>query len=85
MLTLGQKPSIPVVSKVPTIILGIDVLYGSPKQSDVSSIAAVGSPDNVLPGAVIDNKLGQFMKFKGASETSLSHCGGTTRGAVSIP
>ncbi|XVF20204.1 hypothetical protein REPUB_Repub11eG0177800 [Reevesia pubescens] len=43
MLTIEQTPSIPVVSKVPTIILGMDVSHGSPGQSDVPSIAAVVS------------------------------------------
>ncbi|KAG8473365.1 hypothetical protein CXB51_035499 [Gossypium anomalum] len=107
MLTLGQTPSIPVVSKVPTIILGMGALFGFPEQPDVPSIAAmvssrrwplissygtsgytqdgvsefqfnqvlikllrlasslarsgtlkiVGSPDNVLHGTVIDNKV----------------------------
>ncbi|PPS08861.1 hypothetical protein GOBAR_AA11781 [Gossypium barbadense] len=97
MLTLGQTPSILVVSKVPTIILGMGALFGFPEQSDVPSIAAMvnsrrwplifsygasgplldfytssekrkpdqiiifkerqGSPDNVLHGIVIDNKV----------------------------
>ncbi|KAG8471341.1 hypothetical protein CXB51_036965 [Gossypium anomalum] len=39
MLTLGQTPSIPVVSKVPTIILGMGALFS--EQSDVPSIAAM--------------------------------------------
>ncbi|PPS08594.1 hypothetical protein GOBAR_AA12074 [Gossypium barbadense] len=44
MLTLGQTTSIPVVSKVPTIILGMGALFGFPEQSDVPSIAVmVGS------------------------------------------
>ncbi|KAG8478986.1 hypothetical protein CXB51_028878 [Gossypium anomalum] len=43
MLTLRQTPSIPVVSKVPTIILGMGVLFGFPEQSDVPSIAAMVS------------------------------------------
>ncbi|PPR87181.1 hypothetical protein GOBAR_AA33508 [Gossypium barbadense] len=43
MLTLGQTPSILVVSKVPTIILGMGALFGFPEQSDVPSIAAVAS------------------------------------------
>ena len=43
MLTLGQTPSIPVVSKVPTIILGMGALFGFPEQSDVPSIAATVS------------------------------------------
>ena len=33
--------SIPLVSKVPTLILGIDVSHGSAGRSDVPSIAAV--------------------------------------------
>ncbi|KAG8486250.1 hypothetical protein CXB51_019556 [Gossypium anomalum] len=41
MLTLGQTPSIPVVSKVPTIILGMGALFGFPKQSNVPSIATM--------------------------------------------
>ncbi|KHF98717.1 Protein argonaute 4 -like protein [Gossypium arboreum] len=41
MLTLRQTPSIPVVSKVPTIILGMGALFGFPEQSDVPSIAAM--------------------------------------------
>ncbi|KAG8478316.1 hypothetical protein CXB51_027995 [Gossypium anomalum] len=43
MLTLGQTPSIPVVSKVPTIILGMGALFGFPEQSDAPSIAAMVS------------------------------------------
>ncbi|KAG8480390.1 hypothetical protein CXB51_025111 [Gossypium anomalum] len=98
MLTLGQTPSIPVVSKVPTIILGMGALFSFPEQFDVPSIAAMilsskpvsdkmddgimkealldfytssgkrkpdqiiifsdgESPDNVLHGTVIDNKV----------------------------
>ncbi|KAG8496713.1 hypothetical protein CXB51_007815 [Gossypium anomalum] len=108
MLTLGKTPSIPVFSKVPTIILGMGALFGFPEQSDVPSITAMvsskrwplifsygasglsdkvddgimketlldlytssgkrkpdqiiifkdrGSPDNVLHGTVIDNKV----------------------------
>ncbi|KAG8472218.1 hypothetical protein CXB51_034292 [Gossypium anomalum] len=41
MLTLGQTPSIPVFSKVPTIILGMGALFGFPEQSDVPLIAAM--------------------------------------------
>ncbi|KAF9621118.1 hypothetical protein IFM89_016612 [Coptis chinensis] len=41
--TVECSPSIPMVSKVPTIILGMDVSHGSPGQSDVPSIAAVVS------------------------------------------
>ncbi|KHG21507.1 Protein argonaute 4 -like protein [Gossypium arboreum] len=43
MLTLGQTPSIPVVSKVPTIILEMGALFGFPEQSDVPSTAAMVS------------------------------------------
>ncbi|KAG8490549.1 hypothetical protein CXB51_013672 [Gossypium anomalum] len=43
MLTLGQTPSIPVVSKVSTIILGMGTLFGFLEQSDVPSIAAMVS------------------------------------------
>lgn len=43
MLAVEISPSIPMVSKVPTIILGMDVSHGSPGQSDVPSIAAVVS------------------------------------------
>ncbi|PPR97288.1 hypothetical protein GOBAR_AA23383 [Gossypium barbadense] len=41
MLTLGQTPSILVISKVPTIIIGMGALFGFPEQSDVPSIAAM--------------------------------------------
>ncbi|PPS17388.1 hypothetical protein GOBAR_AA03190 [Gossypium barbadense] len=95
MLTLGQTPSILVVSKVPTIILGMGALFGFPEQSDVPLMILSskpvsnkvddgimkealldfytslgkrkpdqiiifrdgGSPDNVLHGIVIDNKV----------------------------
>ncbi|PPS02876.1 hypothetical protein GOBAR_AA17784 [Gossypium barbadense] len=99
MLTLGQTSSIPVVSKVPTIILGMGTLFSFSEQPDMPSIAAMilsskpvsdkvddgimkkalldfytslgkrkpnqiiifrdgqGSPDNVLHGTVIDNKV----------------------------
>nr|ACZ04920.1 argonaute 4-like protein [Pelargonium x hortorum] len=43
MLAIEHSPSIPMVSKVPTIIVGMDVSHGSPGQSDVPSIAAVVS------------------------------------------
>lgn len=43
MLAVEHTPSIPLVSKVPTIILGMDVSHGSPGRSDVPSIAAVVS------------------------------------------
>ncbi|KAK8581489.1 hypothetical protein V6N12_071710 [Hibiscus sabdariffa] len=41
MLTIER--SIPMISNVPTIIMGMDVSHGSPGQSDVPSIAAVVS------------------------------------------
>ena len=41
MLAVEHTPSIPIVSKAPTIILGMDVSHGSPGQSDIPSIAAV--------------------------------------------
>lgn len=43
LLAVEHTPSIPLVSKAPTIILGMDVSHGSPGQSDVPSIAAVVS------------------------------------------
>ncbi|KAK4477948.1 hypothetical protein RD792_017213 [Penstemon davidsonii] len=44
MLAAEISPTIiPMVSKVPTIIVGMDVSHGSPGQSDVPSIAAVVS------------------------------------------
>ncbi|PPR85910.1 hypothetical protein GOBAR_AA34781 [Gossypium barbadense] len=43
MLMLGQTPSIPVVLKVPAIILRMGALFGSPEQSDVPSIVVMVS------------------------------------------
>ncbi|KAL1545514.1 Protein argonaute-4 [Salvia divinorum] len=43
MLAGELPPTIPVVSKIPTLILGMDVSHGSPGQSDIPSIAAVVS------------------------------------------
>ncbi|XP_071724140.1 protein argonaute 4-like [Rutidosis leptorrhynchoides] len=43
MLAIEHSPSIPMVSKVPTLIMGMDVSHGSPGHSDVPSIAAVVS------------------------------------------
>ncbi|VAH60215.1 unnamed protein product [Triticum turgidum subsp. durum] len=40
LLQIEMSPSIPLVSKVPTLILGMDVSHGSPGQSDIPSIAA---------------------------------------------
>ncbi|KAG8363748.1 hypothetical protein BUALT_Bualt19G0054500 [Buddleja alternifolia] len=42
-LTIERNSSIPLVSKVPTLIIGMDVSHGSPGRSDVPSIAAVVS------------------------------------------
>ncbi|KAK4741945.1 hypothetical protein SAY87_025533 [Trapa incisa] len=41
LLSLEHSTSIPIESKVPTLILGMDVSHGSPGQSDIPSIAAV--------------------------------------------
>ncbi|KAJ6380704.1 hypothetical protein OIU77_029577 [Salix suchowensis] len=46
LLAMEQSRNIPFVSKVPTIIFGMDVSHGSPGQSDVPSIAAVVSSRN---------------------------------------
>ncbi|XP_062171432.1 protein argonaute 4-like [Alnus glutinosa] len=43
LLAVEHSPSIPIVSKAPTIIIGMDVSHGSPGQSDIPSIAAVVS------------------------------------------
>lgn len=43
LLSMERTPAMPIVSKVPTIILGMDVSHGSPGQSDIPSIAAVVS------------------------------------------
>ncbi|KAJ7964879.1 Protein argonaute like [Quillaja saponaria] len=43
LLAVEQIPAIPLVSKVPTLILGMDVSHGSPGHSDIPSIAAVVS------------------------------------------
>ncbi|XP_072959526.1 protein argonaute 4B-like [Typha angustifolia] len=43
LLQVEHSPAIPLVSKIPTIILGMDVSHGSPGQSDLPSIAAVVS------------------------------------------
>lgn len=41
MLSVERSPNMPVVSKVPSLILGMDVSHGSPGQTDIPSIAAV--------------------------------------------
>ncbi|KAL6130207.1 hypothetical protein ACLB2K_068588 [Fragaria x ananassa] len=43
LLMVEHSPSLPLVSKSPTLILGMDVSHGSPGRSDVPSIAAVVS------------------------------------------
>nr|KAJ0197703.1 hypothetical protein LSAT_V11C700383800 [Lactuca sativa] len=43
MLCVEHSPSLPHVSKAPTIILEMDVSHGSPGQSDIPSIAVVVS------------------------------------------
>ncbi|KAI3448748.1 hypothetical protein Pfo_005413 [Paulownia fortunei] len=43
LLTIEHSPSIPLVSNVPTLIVGMDVSHGSPGRTDVPSIAAVVS------------------------------------------
>ncbi|AQK89302.1 putative argonaute family protein isoform X1 [Zea mays] len=43
LLQIETSPAIPLVSKVPTIILGMDVSHGSPGHSDIPSVAAVVS------------------------------------------
>ncbi|PPR98604.1 hypothetical protein GOBAR_AA22068 [Gossypium barbadense] len=54
MLTVGQTPSIPVVSKVPTIILGMGTLFGFPEQSDVPSIVFDKVDDGIMKEALLD-------------------------------
>lgn len=41
LLGVEVSPSLPIVSKAPTLILGMDVSHGSPGQTDIPSIAAV--------------------------------------------
>ncbi|KAF6139767.1 hypothetical protein GIB67_024044 [Kingdonia uniflora] len=43
MLTTEHGLSIPVISKAPTMMLGMDVPHGSPCQADVPSISKVGA------------------------------------------
>ncbi|KAL1204266.1 Protein argonaute 9 [Cardamine amara subsp. amara] len=43
LLALERSPAMPSVTKVPTIIVGMDVSHGSPGMSDIPSIAAVVS------------------------------------------
>jgi hypothetical protein len=56
LLTESQH-SIPLVSNVPTLIIGMDVSHGSPGQSDVPSIAAVW---HNLVEPCIDHKFTMF-------------------------
>ncbi|XP_010520483.1 PREDICTED: protein argonaute 4-like [Tarenaya hassleriana] len=41
VLAVERTPAMPAATKVPTLILGMDVSHGSPGQSDIPSIAAV--------------------------------------------
>lgn len=41
LLAIEQSKNLPLVSKVPTIIFGMDVSHGSPGHSNVPSVAAV--------------------------------------------
>ncbi|WVZ10522.1 hypothetical protein V8G54_015052 [Vigna mungo] len=43
ILEAEHAPSIPIVSRTPTIVIGMDVSHGSPEQTDIPSIAAVVS------------------------------------------
>jgi len=43
-LSVENARSIPLVSSVPTLIIGMDVSHGSPGRADVPSIAAVELP-----------------------------------------
>ena len=43
LLSVEYLHSIPLISRTPTIIFGMDVSHGSPGRSDVPSIAAVRS------------------------------------------
>ncbi|GER34610.1 argonaute family protein [Striga asiatica] len=43
LLTIEHTSNIPLVSQIPTLIIGMDVSHGSPGRSDVPSIAAVVS------------------------------------------
>ena len=43
-LSVENARSIPLVSSVPTLIIGMDVSHGSPGRADVPSIAAVNLP-----------------------------------------
>ncbi|KAF6151925.1 hypothetical protein GIB67_010499 [Kingdonia uniflora] len=43
MLSIEHALNIPLISKAPTLILGMDVSHGSPGQADVPSVAAVVS------------------------------------------
>ncbi|KAK4483579.1 hypothetical protein RD792_010778, partial [Penstemon davidsonii] len=43
LLTIEHSPSIPLVSRVPTLLVGMDVSHGSAGRSDLPSIAAVVS------------------------------------------
>ncbi|PPS10747.1 hypothetical protein GOBAR_AA09898 [Gossypium barbadense] len=64
MLMLGQTPSIPVVSKVPTIILGMGTLFCFPEQSDVPSIAVINLSSKLVSDKVDDGIIKEaFLDF----------------------
>jgi eukaryotic translation initiation factor 2C len=44
LLQIERNQAIPLLSKTPTIILGMDVSHGSPGRDDVPSVAAVSFP-----------------------------------------
>ncbi|PPR81225.1 hypothetical protein GOBAR_AA39489 [Gossypium barbadense] len=87
MLTLGQTPPIPVVSKVPTIILGMGVLFSFPEQSDVPSMILSSKPvsdkvdDSIMKEALLDfytssgkRKPNQIIIFRdGGSPNNMLH------------
>lgn len=41
LLTIELSNSLPLISEIPTLILGMDVSHGSPGRSDMPSVAAV--------------------------------------------
>ncbi|KAM7279438.1 hypothetical protein ACFE04_006572 [Oxalis oulophora] len=64
MLAIEQNPNIPMVSKVPTIILGMDVSHGSPGHSDVPSIAAGGFVGFLYKDGVSESQFTQVLNIE---------------------
>uniref|UniRef100_A0A7N0UEI5 Piwi domain-containing protein n=1 Tax=Kalanchoe fedtschenkoi TaxID=63787 RepID=A0A7N0UEI5_KALFE len=64
ILCVENSPSLPLISKIPTMILGMDVSHGSPGRSDIPSIAAVCYPPLLLALAEMIESL-----FKPISDT----------------